>query len=128
MKIFTAFFVLILICTFSFAQRFSIEQSKLQKLKILTVPEQSDPAFSKISSETPTAIDNPVALDSFIVAKMQQYHFPGLQACIIKDDQIIWKGAFGYANIAENKLVTDSTLFSIASVSKPMRLKIRLNR
>jgi CubicO group peptidase (beta-lactamase class C family) len=57
-------------------------------------------------------------LDSFITAKMEQYHFPGLQAVIVKDDQIIWKGAYGYANIAQNRLVTDSTLFYIASVSK----------
>jgi CubicO group peptidase (beta-lactamase class C family) len=49
---------------------------------------------------------------------MEQYHFPGLSACIIKDDKIIWKDNYGYANIAQNKLVTDSTLFYISSVSK----------
>jgi len=58
-------------------------------------------------------------LDSVITAKMNQYHFPGLQACIVKDDSIIWKGAFGYANFSQNKLVTDSTLFYSASISKP---------
>ncbi|UCF64432.1 MAG: serine hydrolase [bacterium] len=59
-------------------------------------------------------------LDSFIIAKMNQYHIPGLQAIIVKDDQLIWKGAFGYANIAKNRLVTDSTLFFLASISKPV--------
>lgn len=57
-------------------------------------------------------------LDSFIVAKMEQYHFPGLQACIVSDGQIIWKGAFGYADIGKNRLVSDSTLFYLASISK----------
>ena len=53
-----------------------------------------------------------------IIKKMGDYHFPGLTACIIEDDQIIWKGNFGKANLEQNKLVTDSTLFTIASVSK----------
>jgi CubicO group peptidase (beta-lactamase class C family) len=58
------------------------------------------------------------ALDSFIIAKMYQYHYPGLHACIVKNDSIIWKKNYGFANIQQNKLVTDSTLFYIASVSK----------
>jgi len=61
---------------------------------------------------------NSAVPDSFIVAKMEQYHFPGLQATIIKDDKIIWKGNYGYADIEQNKLITDSTLFTICSVSK----------
>jgi len=61
---------------------------------------------------------NSTALDAYILARMEQYHFPGLSACIIKDDQIIWKGNYGYANIEQKILVTDSTLFYIASVSK----------
>jgi CubicO group peptidase (beta-lactamase class C family) len=73
----------------------------------------NDNNFEKI-----TAIDDSVTLDSFIVAKMEQYHFPGLAACIVQNDQIIWKGNYGYADIAQNKLVDDSTLFSIESVSK----------
>jgi len=59
-------------------------------------------------------------LDSFILAKMQQYHFPGLQACIVNRDSLLWKGNYGYANITQNKLVTDSTIFYLASVSKPV--------
>jgi len=74
----------------------------------------SDFNFDKIS-----AIDDSAALDSFIVAKMEEYHFPGLAACIVKDDKIIWKGNYGYADIGQNKLVNDSTLFHIASASKP---------
>ena len=57
-------------------------------------------------------------LDSFILATMNSYHIPGVQACIVKGDRVIWKGAYGYANIAQNRPVTDSTLFYLASVSK----------
>ena len=58
-----------------------------------------------------TEINVPTNIDSTILAKMNQYHFPGLQACIVKNDSIIWKGVYGYADIDSNKLVTDSTLF-----------------
>ena len=65
-------------------------------------------------------INIPTNIDSIILAKMDQYHFPGLQACIVKNDSIIWKGVYGYADISSNKLVTDSTLFYLASLSKPV--------
>jgi CubicO group peptidase (beta-lactamase class C family) len=74
--------------------------------------------FNKFRVSNSHAVYDSTSLDSFIIAKMDQYHFPGLQACIVKNDQIIWKGNYGYANIEQTKLVTDSTLFYIASVSK----------
>lgn len=67
-----------------------------------------------------TQINTSTNIDSIILAKMDQYHFPGLQACIVRDDSIIWKGSYGYANIDSVKPVTDSTLFNLASVSKPV--------
>ena len=73
---------------------------------------------AKVGLSKTSSYFNEAELDSFIVAKMNQYHYPGLSACIIKDDTIFWQGNYGYANIAQNKLVTDSTLFYIASVSK----------
>ena len=41
-----------------------------------------------------------------------------MQVCIVENDQIIWKGAYGYASIEQNKPVGDSTIFHIASISK----------
>ena len=61
---------------------------------------------------------NIINLDSFIVAKMNQYHIPGLAASIVKDGEIYWTGAFGFANIEDSVEVTDSTLFMLASTSK----------
>jgi CubicO group peptidase (beta-lactamase class C family) len=58
-------------------------------------------------------------LDSFIIATMNSYHIPGLSACIVKNGDIIWSGAYGYANIDKNIKVADSTLFLVASLSKP---------
>jgi CubicO group peptidase (beta-lactamase class C family) len=56
--------------------------------------------------------------DNFIVDFMAGNHIPGLSACVVRNDSIIWRGAFGYADFAENRRVTDSTLFMLASVSK----------
>ena len=58
-------------------------------------------------------------VDSLITTTMANYHIPGLSACIVRDSEIIWSGAYGWANIQGGKLVTDTTLFSIASLSKP---------
>ena len=91
-----------------------LSTSSLSAQNLFEIASRSNNNIDQIS-----AIDDSAALDSLILAKMNQYHFPGLAACIVKDDQIFWKGNYGYANIAENKLVNDSTLFYIASVSKP---------
>jgi CubicO group peptidase (beta-lactamase class C family) len=58
------------------------------------------------------------SLDSFFVSFISTNHIPGLAACIVKKDSIVWQGYYGYADISKNKPVTDSTIFLLASVSK----------
>ena len=58
------------------------------------------------------------SIDSFLVEAMDTHHIPGMAACVVKDGEIVWTGAYGYANIEENIEVADTTLFTIASVSK----------
>jgi CubicO group peptidase (beta-lactamase class C family) len=76
---------------------------------------------SESHSEYPSInlFNSSVDIDSFITATMDTFHIPGLSACIVRDGEIIWKGAYGYADIANNRQVTNSTLFKLASVSKP---------
>jgi CubicO group peptidase (beta-lactamase class C family) len=69
------------------------------------------------SYETTGNIDEQM-LDSIIAQTMGIYHIPGWQGLIVKHNQIIWSKNFGYANIALNKPVEDSTLFLVASISK----------
>ena len=45
---------------------------------------------------------------------------PSVAACIIKNDQIVWEFAYGYANRAVGKLASDETIYLLASVSKPV--------
>lgn len=45
---------------------------------------------------------------------------PSVAACIVKNDQIVWKFAYGYANKEEGRLASDETIYLLASVSKPV--------
>jgi len=84
-----------------------------------------DRTFHNINfSDQQTEIDAPfenideAMLDSIIVNTMQTGHIPGLQALIVKQNEIVWSNNYGYANIALNRPVEDSTLFFLASVTK----------
>jgi CubicO group peptidase (beta-lactamase class C family) len=65
------------------------------------------------------AIMDSTQLDSIINATMSVHNIPGLSALIIKKESgIVWKRNYGYANVAQNKAVEDTTLFLLASISK----------
>ncbi len=57
-------------------------------------------------------------LDDIIQTKMTNTHIPGLASCIVKEGQIRWIGAYGYAYIDEGIPIDTSTLFYIASIAK----------
>jgi CubicO group peptidase (beta-lactamase class C family) len=61
-------------------------------------------------------------LDSIIQSKMETWHIPGLSACIVKNGEIQWTGAYGWAEIESATPVDTSTLFQIASTSKTITL------
>ena len=97
--------ILLLMCVNLFSQH--------ERLPIKSAEEKVMMNFSK-----PALMDS-TTLDSIIIAHMNTYHIPGLTALInTKDDGIIWKRNYGYANIAMQRPVEDSTLFLIASISK----------
>jgi len=59
-------------------------------------------------------------LDTFIPARMEVAHLPGVGACIIKNGYVAWADGYGWANIAEQRPATRDTLFMLASVSKSL--------
>lgn len=59
-------------------------------------------------------------IDAYIVNEMQMVNKPGLAACIIKDDSIVWQGNYGYAILEDSLPVTDSTLFNAFSIGKSL--------
>ena len=57
-------------------------------------------------------------LRTWMEAWMEEYHVPGLSACAIIGDSIIWEAHLGLRSICPARPVTDSTMFQLASVSK----------
>ena len=61
------------------------------------------------------------AIDRYVNAAKKEIGVPtGTAIAIVKDGKIVYEGSFGYANIKENKKVTNETAFYIASITKPM--------
>ncbi|UCE18970.1 MAG: serine hydrolase [Gemmatimonadota bacterium] len=67
--------------------------------------------------EGSSALDT-ARLDSVIVVTMDEYHIPGMAACVVKDGRIVWNRAYGYAHVENNVEVSDATLFMLGSISK----------
>ena len=59
-----------------------------------------------------------VDLDLFIVGRMNSGYIPGLSACAIINDQVVWTNSYGFANITLNIPVSDDNNFLLASISK----------
>ena len=57
-------------------------------------------------------------LDSEIRKEMTDHKIPSMAACIIKANEIVWKRAYGYADIDSNIQATSETIYLLASVSK----------
>ena len=56
---------------------------------------------------------------SRIVDWMERQKVPGLAACMVRGDRIVWSGGYGMANLTRGIPFTpDRTLFQIASISK----------
>ena len=70
-----------------------------------------------IQGETGARLDT--ALTPFIKKVMQAHDLPGFAIGIVKDNEVIYARGFGYKNIDTKKPVTTTTLFHMASISKP---------
>lgn len=55
-----------------------------------------------------------------VAALMDQYHMPGAAAALIADQEIVWQGNFGLADIASATPVTGDTIFKMWSLAKPL--------
>ncbi|MGY5859352.1 MAG: serine hydrolase [Candidatus Thorarchaeota archaeon] len=57
-------------------------------------------------------------LDTNILEVMDNQHVSGVVACAVKNDEAVWMGTYGYADISNNISVTLDTIFMLGSVSK----------
>ncbi|WP_173021583.1 serine hydrolase [Lewinella sp. W8] len=58
------------------------------------------------------------SLNDFINNQAERFHVPGIAACVIKGDSIVWHNGYGYANIEDEKKMTSESILNIASISK----------
>lgn len=63
---------------------------------------------------------NSKKLDDYFLRKMKNSGIVGLQVGMIKNGQFVWQGSYGKINVTKEEKVNDSTLFMIASSSKPV--------
>src|SRR5258706_15385670 len=59
-------------------------------------------------------------IDSAITAVIDRNHIPGLAIAIVADGKICWENAYGLADVENAVPAETSTVFRIASVTKPL--------
>jgi CubicO group peptidase (beta-lactamase class C family) len=72
----------------------------------------------KGSVPDPVSAGNMAEFEARLDHLRKEAHIPGMVAGIIKDGQIVWTNTYGYADLQNNKAVTDSTIFHLASLTK----------
>jgi len=74
----------------------------------------------KIKSQEPQ--DHPVptdaSFDGLITILLKIGHYPGMSACLIHNTTVLWKNAYGYADLEEQKPATTQTIYIVASITK----------
>ena len=60
---------------------------------------------------------NEEELIQFIQSIMETHLIPGLSISIVKNGHIVWEKYFGYANIEENIIVDENTMFILSYIS-----------
>jgi CubicO group peptidase (beta-lactamase class C family) len=75
---------------------------------LTTCKKQSDPVSAISLTDFETRIDN----------LRKQSNIPGMVAGIVRDGQVIWTRSYGYENVAQQKPVTNATIFHLASLTK----------
>src|SRR4030095_2356451 len=51
-------------------------------------------------------------------AQRDYQQIPGVSAAVVYDQQVLWSGGFGYADLSRKTPATPSTIYSICSISK----------
>ena len=57
-------------------------------------------------------------MDEEILEEMRARQIPSVAACVLKNDQIVWTGAYGLADKEEGVPATSQTIYLLASLSK----------
>ena len=85
--------------------------------KISAIRAEAASAEPKVDQTIPAAAPEPV--DTFVEQMMAEKHIPGLTLAVVQDGKLIKTQGYGYLNRDLNVHARPSSVFPIASVSKP---------
>jgi CubicO group peptidase (beta-lactamase class C family) len=75
-------------------------------------------AQSAVSAADPRVAQALTLARTWLEAERAYAHIPGVSAAIVSDQQILWSGGYGFADVARRAPATASTIYSICSISK----------
>ncbi|MFZ2053833.1 MAG: serine hydrolase domain-containing protein [Candidatus Aminicenantales bacterium] len=83
----------------------------------LTLCATSGPAADKVASDyrVKTALE---AARIWLEAQRAYDRIPGVSAAIVHDQQVLWSGGYGHADLAKESPAAADTIYSICSISK----------
>ncbi len=58
------------------------------------------------------------SIDIFFEKQAKKYHVPGIAACVVKGEKIVWSNAYGYSDIEKEVDMKTTSIMNIASISK----------
>ena len=56
-----------------------------------------------------------------IQKQLTEQHVPSIAIAVVRDGRILWEEGFGWADKENRVPATENTMFSLASVSKPIQ-------
>lgn len=74
-------------------------------------------AIAQDSSLSPAQISD---VEKVVAAFMAQQHAPSVSVAIVKDGKLAWTGAYGFADLENSVPAKPSTMYRLASISKPI--------
>lgn len=79
----------------------------------------TSPAAHAAEDEPEKNLDNQLALiESWLDGQRAYDRIPGLSAALVHDQELLWGGASGYADLASKKPARADTIYGICSISK----------
>ena len=71
-------------------------------------------------ASTITHAENHPAIDAYVQSVIAQVGIPGLALAVVKDNQVIHRQNYGYANLEHQVPVSDASIFRVYSLTKPI--------
>ncbi len=71
-------------------------------------------------TQSTTTSSKATQVDQYIDQVMSQYNIPGVALAIVKDDKVVHRKNYGFANLEHEVPVTDKSIFRVYSLTKPI--------